>query len=455
MDIAQVLKLADELLFTHTGEHLDNLQETILKGTLQGDKYAKIASDTHVSEGHVRDRASELWQDLSDVLGEDVNKSNARNILEKIIISHSVSSGNFISIHQVSICSKRRRNTKSPPLSQPTENQPYLDIDAAPEITAFYERTDELNILKNWLIQDSIRLVTLIGTIGVGKTTLAIKLIEQISTQFQYIVYRSLRYSPTLDSFLTDLLPTFISPIIPNTLARQVDVLLKFFRQHHCLIIIDDLQMLFQPGEFAGQYKAEFEGYYRLFKQIAELSHSSSLLLISSEQPEDRILTRHKFTRCLKLTGLADSAKEILKDKELSEEEMWDTLIAKYRGHPLWLEMTATMIQELFGGRVTEFLAYPSLILSNEIGAELSRVWVRLTESEKEIVKYLAKQEEAVTLSQVLQKTSDNYSTEIRLNAIQSLKRRCFFEDCQNGESSSLLKLDRTWVAYLRRLECN
>jgi len=31
MDIAEVLKLADELLFTNTGEHLDHLQETFLK----------------------------------------------------------------------------------------------------------------------------------------------------------------------------------------------------------------------------------------------------------------------------------------------------------------------------------------------------------------------------------------------------------------------------------------
>jgi hypothetical protein len=115
MDIAEVLKLADELLFTHTGEHLDHLQEIILKGTLQGQKYAKIASENSLSEGHVRDSASELWQALSDVLGEDVNKLNARNILEKIIISNSGSIGNFVSGNKVSIGSKQKRSHKSSP----------------------------------------------------------------------------------------------------------------------------------------------------------------------------------------------------------------------------------------------------------------------------------------------------------------------------------------------------
>ncbi|CBN57883.1 hypothetical protein OSCI_3540004 [Kamptonema sp. PCC 6506] len=294
--------------------------------------------------------------------------------------------------------------------------------------------------------------------VGIGKTTLAIKLIEKVQTQFEYIVYRSLRYSPTIDNFLTDLLQSFVCPpIIPNTLDRKIDLLLKFLRKHRCLIIIDDVQMLFEIGEVAGQYKAEFEGYYLLFKQISELSHASSLLLITREQPEDAIASRHKFTRCLKLTGLGESAKQILRDKELSDEQLWDTLIEKYQSHPLWLEMTATMIQELFAGSMTEFLSYPSSILSNEIVSQLNRVWVRLTESEKQIVNYLAKQEKAVTLSQVLQEISD-YTPEMILNTIQSLKRRCFLGDNLNDEclreatrTPSLLKLDGTLETYVRK----
>ncbi|CBN57884.1 MULTISPECIES: hypothetical protein [Kamptonema] len=105
MDIAEVLKLADELLFAHTGDRLDSLQETILKGTLQGQKYGKIASENHLSEGHIRDTASELWQNLSDVLGEDINKLNARSILEKNIINNS-SIGYLVNGNKVSICSE-------------------------------------------------------------------------------------------------------------------------------------------------------------------------------------------------------------------------------------------------------------------------------------------------------------------------------------------------------------
>jgi len=60
MDIPDILKVADEVVFVKTGEHLDYLQEAILRGTLQGQKYWKIAEETHASEGHVRDVGSKL-----------------------------------------------------------------------------------------------------------------------------------------------------------------------------------------------------------------------------------------------------------------------------------------------------------------------------------------------------------------------------------------------------------
>ncbi|WP_333241326.1 MULTISPECIES: hypothetical protein [unclassified Microcoleus] len=92
MDAEEILKFADNLVFAKTGKHLDNVQEAILLGAWQCQKYPKIAEEAHCSEGHVRDVASELWKILSDVLGEAVNKSNFKSTLKRqqfsIVSSH-------------------------------------------------------------------------------------------------------------------------------------------------------------------------------------------------------------------------------------------------------------------------------------------------------------------------------------------------------------------------------
>ncbi|WP_333368031.1 hypothetical protein [Microcoleus sp. herbarium14] len=43
MNLEKVLKMADDLMFAKTGKHLDDLQEAILRGSIQGEKYTKIA----------------------------------------------------------------------------------------------------------------------------------------------------------------------------------------------------------------------------------------------------------------------------------------------------------------------------------------------------------------------------------------------------------------------------
>lgn len=451
MNVAEVLKLADDLLFTHAGKHLDALQETILKETLKGHKYAKIATAVNLSEGHVRDTAAELWQFLSDALGEKINKLNVRSVLETVIIANNrfARSGNFIGNHQVNICSSKRRSPKSSHASESTENKHELYLDNAPEFAIFYGRTNEISTLKTWIIKENIRLINLVGIIGTGKTSLAIKLIEEIADKFEYIIYRSLSFSPSINTFVTELLQTLSSSsIIPNTLDQQVRQLLNFLRKHRCLVLIDDVQMLFKLGEFAGQYQREFAQYHFLFKQVAELSHKSCFFLISSEHPADLIPNNQKLVRSLEIAGLKESAQQILTDKNLLDEQDWDALITKYQGHPLWLELIATMIQELFSGRVSEFLAYSDFILTPEIIYQFNQIWLRLTDSEKKVINYLAKQENAMSLNQVLQEISIHNTPDI-LNTIQSLKKRCLLKNTNN--EVGLFKINSILKAYILR----
>ena len=105
MDATEVLRYLDELVFAQTGKHLDSLQRAIIKGVINGHKYADIAKEYQCTPGHAKDEAYALWQILSEVLGENLNKSNFRASVERLgvdqsqyksqIIGHYVIDGNI------------------------------------------------------------------------------------------------------------------------------------------------------------------------------------------------------------------------------------------------------------------------------------------------------------------------------------------------------------------------
>lgn len=114
MDTQEVFHLIDNLVFTQTGKHLDTLQLGILKNVFNGQKYSKIAEEYNCSEGHARDKAYELWRILSEVLGEELNKSNVRSAIERLIITNSINNlGNkSVKIDKVTFCHNSPNNSE-------------------------------------------------------------------------------------------------------------------------------------------------------------------------------------------------------------------------------------------------------------------------------------------------------------------------------------------------------
>ena len=88
MELKEILRFADELVFSKTGNHLDDLQQAILRETFQGQRYAKIAQDRNCSEGYIRGVASEMWKIFSEVLGQNVSKTNVRVTLERSLLAN-------------------------------------------------------------------------------------------------------------------------------------------------------------------------------------------------------------------------------------------------------------------------------------------------------------------------------------------------------------------------------
>lgn len=243
MNVDEVLKMADALVFAKTGQHLDDLQQAIARGTLQGKKYSEIAQEKHCNESYVRDVGAKLWQTLSEELGEEVKKSNFRSTMERLQFSivSNIAQRESVQINSINFCGQARQPPDIPnqnPENQVTSNPQqsptfHHDLSEMPKLGNFYNRTAELELLKTLILTEKAQLLTITGMIGMGKTALGIKLVEEIKHEFEYVIWRSLETCPTVAQLQNNLTEIFTEG--DNQTSRLP--LMKYLQNHRCLII--------------------------------------------------------------------------------------------------------------------------------------------------------------------------------------------------------------------------
>ncbi|MCC5636701.1 AAA family ATPase [Nostoc sp. CHAB 5844] len=308
-------------------------------------------------------------------------------------------------------------------------------------MTTLYGRTDELNKLKILIIKKSLRLIAILGISGIGKTTLTRHLLEEIRDNFDYVVWRNLVSKPRLIEIQRDLIKLFSNQQekdLPTNSNIRRSQLLEYLQKYRCLIILDDVHSVFSNGQLVGSYESGYEDYGELFQRLGESQHKSCLLLLSRDKPREivELEEENRAVQTLELTGLGEAARSILKDKGLVEEENWSNLIDYYGGNPLWLKITATMIQDLFGGRISELFKYDKLVLNEDLKYKLNLLFQRLSIIEKQVMSVIAEDIEAISISKLLEKT-ELLPTDL-FNAMQSLRRRSLIQHHHNDKDQIL-----------------
>jgi len=138
MDSPQILQFVDEAVYTNTGKRLNNLQRRIIAGILNRQRYADVAETYDYSSQHVKKASHELLQMLSEVLGEQVKKSNLESVLERQINQNITTLGNknnhkIIGISYINNCptpstpTPDKSQPKNPDLQQKSKNQTKIE----------------------------------------------------------------------------------------------------------------------------------------------------------------------------------------------------------------------------------------------------------------------------------------------------------------------------------------
>jgi MinD superfamily P-loop ATPase len=106
----------------------------------------------------------------------------------------------------------------------------------------FYGRTEELALLEQWIIQERVRVVVLLGMGGIGKTAISVKLAQQIQASFEFVIWRSLRNAPPTKALLgelIDFLTNHSETDVPDTVACRISRLITHLRAKRCLVVLD------------------------------------------------------------------------------------------------------------------------------------------------------------------------------------------------------------------------
>jgi len=326
--------------------------------------------------------------------------------------------------------------------------------------SVFYGRTEEISTLKQWILDEQCRLVSLLGIGGIGKTALSVELAQKIQDNFEFVIWRSLREAPPHTSIVANLIQILSDEQetevnLPIQFNDRVLRLLDYLQNNRCLLILDNAESILRGGTRTGLYREGYEGYGELFKRLGEANHQSCLILTSREKPKEvAFLEGERLpVRSLVLGGLnVVEGQEILKLKGITAaEDEWQAMIEHYGGNPLALKIVATTIQDIFDGNVTEFLQQNAVVFG-EISNVLEQQFERLSGLEKDIMYWLAVNREPIALSELRADIVSPVPQAKLLEALESLLRRSLIEKATSTlikKSESLFTLQPVVMEYV------
>ncbi|MEA5447539.1 NB-ARC domain-containing protein [Leptolyngbya sp. CCNP1308] len=343
---SDAVELADRLVFTVTGRHLNDLQRTILRQVWQGQKYLDIANTAGYTEGHIKDVAYQMWRLLSKVTGEKVTKSTLKSALKRslrkmgIEVSTRGANPNAAALWEqpssLSVAEPGQMTLSSPAeisASHPTNPNFVGRQEAIAHLTALVAQGD-----RTLLIQ---------GEGGLGKTTLAQHFLAQqpVDLTLELLMAKDPADITPVEWVVEEWLRQDFGVEPGREFGVTLDRLRRHLRQQKVAVLIDNLEpALDAQGQFIGPHRR----YSELLRVLAD-SRGQTLTLMTSR---DRLCEPGIPITHYRLPGLALAAwATYFAHRGIPDNgEVLAAMHSAYGGNAKAMEILAGVVQADFDG---------------------------------------------------------------------------------------------------------
>ncbi|MFB2919138.1 MULTISPECIES: tetratricopeptide repeat protein [Aerosakkonema] len=287
------------------------------------------------------------WQKIADL--DDYTETPPENVKEKLADSLNTQTNRFIEKRVI--------------LQQ-----------SIPTVPVWKGRDELISKLKEILILEK-RLVTvflnptkvlaLIGQAGIGKTSLAVKLLEEFgvnlpncslskNSPYDCVIYFKAQDGTTFDhvaEFLLDGLGIETPETLKNA-DEKIGKIIASLAETRCLLVLDNLESVLHPANHPQAGKAVSLDLRKLLNALAYQQHISQTIITSREVPADLADTRYEgaepdteLVHIERLTGVSTQAGvEILQQRQLKdqlEDLLW--ISERVKGHVFLLTQLAAI----------------------------------------------------------------------------------------------------------------
>ena len=258
MNSQEAVNLVNIQLKKCNSPFLSEIEHQLFIDSWNGISYEKTAFKVNYSSHYLRYLASQMWKRLSSVFEVPLSKRTLHNTLQECRLA---------GYSPLILCKQ------SAPL--PLYYQPY---------------PQQVN-LSQAIIKNYYQVIGVFGMVGVGKSTFAQGLTQQVSRDFDRVIWHSFQaeklsfgeWFNKIIFFLTGEVRTSAS----MTIEAKINELMAIFRQKRILVIFDHLEQLFCSQLPAGQYDHKYQDYRDFIQHFVLEKHQSYLIFTSRDYPED------------------------------------------------------------------------------------------------------------------------------------------------------------------------